>query len=68
MDTTAIEIYGDPKRYPNVLIAQHAIERAVRALDKIEGIALIRAAYHGDDSSYCSLDQAKMIHTSIMAR
>jgi hypothetical protein len=65
---TAVEMYGDPKQFPNLLVAQHAIERAVRALDKIEAIALIRAAYHEDDGSFCGLAEARMIYASIVAR
>lgn len=57
------------KRYIHCGILQvpkYAIERAVRNLDKIEALALIRAAY-GDKYQPAPLEEAVEIYTSIMA-
>lgn len=64
----AIEIYRHPGKYPRLQVLQHAIARAVMAVDEIEALVLIRAAYASDDGAFASLDEARQIHESIMAR
>ena len=67
-EVDAINIYISSKR---LSVQPHVIERAVRALSehkRIEALALIRGAYTTDEGVFASLDEAKMILASIMAR
>jgi hypothetical protein len=48
------------------LIPKYSLERAVRNLDRLEALALIRAACH-TDGAYATLADAKEIYASIMA-
>lgn len=50
---------------PTLDVPQSAIIRAVRRLDHIEAIALIRAAYREGNGAYMSLEDAKLIYYSI---
>ena len=56
----------DPKeKWANetaVTLQRFALERAVKALDKVEGIALVRAAYG------CNLEDGKTIYAAICNR
>lgn len=62
----AIQIFNQRTRYSRLLVMQHVIIRAARALDKIEALALIRGAYVRDDGAHATLDEAKQIYASIM--
>ena len=62
------EIFADPAQHPNLSVPQSAVIRAVRNLDKVEALALIRQAYRHPDGGAASLDEAKEIYTSIQAR
>ena len=67
--TTAIEIFGEPSLYPNLLVQQHVIIHAVRRLsekgDSLAALTLIRGAYNSD-GKFASLDEAKQIYNRII--
>ena len=66
----AVEIYAKRSQYPRLLVMQHVIERAVRALarseNRIEALALIRGAYMTDDGAWASLKEAQSIYESMI--
>ena len=49
-------------------VSRDAIERAVCALDRVEALALIRAAYPEEDKGCATLEHAKEIYQAISKR
>ena len=49
----------------HVLVPTHAFDRAVKNLDRLEALALIRASYHESDGGYATLEHAKEIYEII---
>lgn len=51
----------------NFTIPKFALERAVKNLDRLEALALLRAVCQQHDT-YSTLNEAKEIYTSILSR
>ena len=49
-------------------ISRYSLERTLKALNKLEALALIRAAYKEADGGYASLEHAKQIYALVTAR
>src|SRR5574341_1448426 len=62
-----IELFANVGEYPYLThVPQHVIVRAVRALPKVEALALIRGAYNTESDGFASLKQAQEIYHIIM--
>jgi len=51
--------------HSQLTVQRYALERAIKALPKIEALALIRATYTEEDGGYATLENAKIILDSI---
>ena len=60
----AVERFAKEK--VGIKVPPYAFDRAVRHLDRLEALALIRAAYKEDDGGYASLTHAKEIYEIII--
>jgi hypothetical protein len=61
----ALEIFTRASEHPTLAVPQHVIIRAVRALPKVEALALIRGAYTIPDGAFASLEEATLIYSLI---
>lgn len=62
---SALNFYTHPFENPTLTVSQHVIIRAVKALSKIEALALIRGAY-SVNGEQATLQDALTIYAVIM--
>ena len=60
----AVERFAKEK--VTVKVPPHAFDKAVRNLNRLEALALIRASYKEEDGGYATLEHAKEIYEIII--
>jgi len=64
----AVYIYQHPSEHPTLTVHQHIIIRAIKSLNRVEALALIRGSFVTENGGWVPLEEAKEIYSSIMGR